>query len=257
MNRSLKNATISKELERTEPIFNVPEYSWYPKTEYCFMSNNKGLFVAAKGGYNQENHNHNDVGSFMFYINSTPIFIDTGVGSYTAKTFGPNRYSIWTMQSDYHNLPLINNIAQRPGAIFKATNTNFNKKKKIFSTDISKAYPERAAVKSWLRSYQLQNDGLVIKDKFSLSKATVANKINFMTWGDISLKTSGKVIIKVNEEIVELVYNKEQLKATLEPIELKEKKLSRVWGDTIYRLSFIAKSLSKEGEYIFRIKNID
>ena len=68
----------------------------------------KGFYFTAKGGSNHEQHNHNDVGSFMLYYDGKPVFIDVGVGTYTRKTFSPERYSIWTMQSNYHNVPLIN-----------------------------------------------------------------------------------------------------------------------------------------------------
>jgi len=254
IDRALRNATISKAVENTTPVFKTPEYSWYPKTEYCFMSNEEGLFLATKGGYNQENHNHNDVGSFMFYINATPIFIDTGVGSYTAKTFGPDRYTIWTMQSNYHNVPLINGVAQSPGTKFKATNSSFNKNKKTFTTDIAKAYPEHAGVKSWMRTYQLKENGLSIKEKFSLKKTIEPNQINFMTWGEVNIERSGKVIFKVQDETVQLNYDSNLLKPSIETIYLDEKKLSGVWGATIYRLTLTAKSLRKEGEYTFQIK---
>ena len=253
INRTLKGATISKTLETTTPVFKVPEYSWYPKTEYCFMTNNEGLFLATKGGYNLENHNHNDVGSFMFYVNATPIFIDTGVGPYTAKTFSSERYTIWTMQSNYHNVPVINGVAQSPGAIFKATNTNFNKDKKTFSTDISKAYSDNAAVKSWVRSYQLRKDELIIKDEFSLSETLAPNQINFMTWADVDIKTLGKIKIKVNGEYAELVYDKKQFTPSLESIQLQDEKLTNVWGNKVYRISLTANSLQKEGVYTFQI----
>jgi hypothetical protein len=43
--------------------------------------------MAIKGGNNGESHNHNDVGSFIIYTDGEPLFIDPGVGEYTAKTF--------------------------------------------------------------------------------------------------------------------------------------------------------------------------
>ncbi|XCF05459.1 heparinase II/III family protein [Tamlana crocina] len=256
IDRALRSATISKALESTTPVFKVPEYSWYPKTEYCFMSNKEGLFLAAKGGCNQENHNHNDVGSFMFYVNAIPLFIDTGVGAYTAKTFGPDRYSIWTMQSNYHNVPLINGVAQSPGAIFKATNTRFNKNQKTFTTDISKAYPENAGITSWIRTYQLQKDGLIIKDEFALSETFKPNQLNFMAWGEVNLEKPGEILVTARNEIVKLLYDENQFEATIEPIALTEKKLSKVWGNTIYRLTLKAKSMDMVGKYEFVILKI-
>lgn len=60
-----------------------------------------GFFVAAKGGHNNESHNHNDVGNFIVYLDGLPVLIDAGVEAYTAKTFSSSRYEIWTMQSNY------------------------------------------------------------------------------------------------------------------------------------------------------------
>ena len=70
----------------------------------------QGLYVAAKGGNNDESHNHNDVGNFVTYIDGKPVLVDVGVETYTRKTFSPQRYEIWTMQSGYHSLPTINGV---------------------------------------------------------------------------------------------------------------------------------------------------
>ncbi|MGO4274192.1 heparinase II/III family protein [Paenibacillus sp. TAF58] len=67
------------------------------------IGSSRGFYLEAKGGHNQESHNHNDIGHFVVYYNGKPFLIDTGVDKYTAKTFSPQRYEIWTMQSDYHN----------------------------------------------------------------------------------------------------------------------------------------------------------
>ena len=115
----------------------MPDVTWYPETEFCYMKNKNGMFVAAKGGFNNESHNHNDVGTFSLYVNTIPVILDAGVGTYTKQTFGKDRYTIWTMQSNYHNLPMINGIPQKYGQEYKATNTICNEKKRIFSTRIA------------------------------------------------------------------------------------------------------------------------
>ena len=73
------------------------------------------MFLGMKGGHNDESHNHNDVGSFVVYHNVKPILIDPGVGEYTSKTFSKERYTIWTMQSAYHNMPQVNGFDQHEG----------------------------------------------------------------------------------------------------------------------------------------------
>ena len=75
-----------------------------------------GLTLAVKGGHNGEHHNHNDVGSFVVASDGVPVIVDAGRPTYTAQTFGPDRYAIWTMQSGWHNVPVIGGREQLPGA---------------------------------------------------------------------------------------------------------------------------------------------
>ncbi len=86
----------------------------------------RGLTVAAKGGHNDESHNHNDVGEFVVYCDGKPLLIDAGVETYSRKTFSPQRYEIWTMQSAYHNLPTIDGVQQAPGAAFAARDVTYS-----------------------------------------------------------------------------------------------------------------------------------
>lgn len=251
--RTLQCVLLNKELEQTEPAHNVPTCTWYPETEFCYLTNNSGWFLATKGGFNNESHNHNDAGTFSLYINNTPILIDAGVGTYTRQTFSSERYSIWTMQSNYHNLPMINGVPQSFGQEYKATNVVCKEKQRFFSADISTAYPEEAAVNSWIRSYKLENKRLIITDKFSLKETKAPNQVNFLVWGDIDISKAGKVIVKVGEEQATLEYPT-NFKATLETIELPDTRLSNVWGKQIYRVSLTYTQKKTEGSYKFIIK---
>lgn len=251
--RTLQCVLLNKGLEQTRPAHNVPACTWYPETEFCYLTNNSGWFLATKGGFNNESHNHNDAGTFSLYINNTPILIDAGVGTYTRQTFSSERYSIWTMQSNYHNLPMINGVPQRFGQEYKATNVVCKEKQRFFSADISTAYPEEAAVNSWIRSYKLENKRLVITDKFSLKETRAANQVNFLVWGDIDISKAGKVIVKVGEEQATLEYPA-NFKATLETIELPDTRLSNVWGKQIYRIVLTDSQKKLEGNYKFIIK---
>ena len=251
--RTLQCVLLNKELEQTKPAHNVPACTWYPETEFCYLTNNSGWFLATKGGFNNESHNHNDAGTFSLYINNTPILIDAGVGTYTRQTFSSERYSIWTMQSNYHNLPMINGVPQRFGQEYKATNVVCKEKQRFFSADISTAYPEEAAVNSWIRSYKLENKRLVITDKFSLKETKAANQVNFLVWGDIDISKAGEISIKVGDEHATLEYPT-NFKATLETIELPDTRLSNVWGKQIYRIVLIDTQKKLEGSYKFIIK---
>ena len=254
--RIFQSLMYDGDMGEVTPQHKVAPYVWYPETEFCYMSNKNGFFVAAKGGYNNESHNHNDIGTFSLYIDETPVLIDAGVGTYTRQTFSSERYSIWTMQSNYHNVPMINGVPQSFGAKYKAKDAKFNSKAMRFSLNIADAYPEDANVKEWVRSYQLRNNELKIGDKYQLNKADDINQINFLTHGSIDLSTPGEVIIEVDGVKAKLSYNKNIFAAEIETVELDDPRLSGVWGQQVYRLSLNAKQKSAKGNYEYSIKKL-
>ena len=253
--RSLQSLLCCNDLAKATPKHEMPDVTWYPETEFCYMKNKHGMFVAAKGGFNNESHNHNDAGTFSLYLNTIPVLIDAGVGTYTKQTFGKDRYKIWTMQSDYHNLPMINGISQKFGQDYKATNTVCNEKNRFFSTDIAAAYPAEAKVKSWVRSYKLDDRKLVVADNYTLNEVLAPNQVNFLTWGNVTFPSPGKVRIEVRGQKVELDYPA-QFKAELETVKLDDPRLSNVWGKEIYRITLKAEEKKMTGNYKFVIQQV-
>ena len=79
--RTLSALNIASELRGYSGSFERPAYTWYPETEFCYMSTPQGLFFAAKGGFNDESHNHNDAGTFSIWADNYPLLIDAGVGT--------------------------------------------------------------------------------------------------------------------------------------------------------------------------------
>ncbi len=80
-----------------------------------------GLTLTAKGGNNGEHHNHRDVGSVVVALDGVPLLVDAGQPTYTAQTFGPDRYQIRAMQSSWHNVPAPFGLEQGTGAEYGAT----------------------------------------------------------------------------------------------------------------------------------------
>lgn len=255
--RILKTFAIQDELSATQPAHVTPPHTWYPETEFCYMRDKSGIFFAAKGGYNDESHNHNDAGTFSLWMQNIPVIVDAGVGTYTRQTFSSERYSIWTMQSNYHNLPLINGVPQKYGRNYKATQVKYDKKGNSFSAQIATAYPQEAKVESWIRSYALKSGKLLISDNFRLKEAAANNTVHFMTWGKVDISTPGKVHIEVDGCKALLEYNPAEMEAATETIELTDPRLSTVWGNCLYRISLTAKTLSKKGNYTYFIKHLD
>lgn len=253
--RSLQSALHNGDLAQMEAAHLVPACTWYPETEFCYLTNKSGWFFAAKGGFNNESHNHNDAGTFSLYVNTIPMLIDAGVGTYTRQTFSSERYTIWTMQSNYHNLPMINGVPQRFGQEYKATDVVCQPKKRFFSANIATAYPKEAKVDKWIRSYTLGENKLTVTDRFSLKEAMDPNQVNFLTWGKVDISVAGKVFIEVQGQKAVLEYPV-RFKASLETIPLPDTRLSKVWGKEIYRLVLLDTQQEKSGEYKFVVRSV-
>ena len=256
--RTLENLTSHNDLIKTKSSLSEAASTWYPETEVCYMRNKTGFFVAAKGGNNAESHNHNDVGSFVLYLDQTPMIIDAGVGVYTRQTFSSERYTIWNTQSNYHNLPIINGIPQSPGSNFRSRNASFNAAKLLFSLDFAKAYPKEAAVTEWKRTFQLQpNGGLVLEDDFKLSETKVPNQINFLTSSEPDISKKGNITIVKDGVKLKITYNPNQLETVVELIQITDQSLLSVWGNKLYRLSLNAKKNELVGKYCLKFNRIN
>jgi hypothetical protein len=85
----------------------LPGYVWLPSVQLFVRRERagdaRGLALAVKGGHNDENHNHRDVGSFIVALDGQPMIVDIGKPTYTAQTFGPDRYENPVMRSAWHN----------------------------------------------------------------------------------------------------------------------------------------------------------
>lgn len=258
--RTMENLKSHPSLVKTSPALSQAPYSWYPQTELLYIRHKSGFFFSANAGTNQQSHNHNDVGSFVLFYNNKPVFIDVGVGTYTRETFGSGRYSIWGMQSDYHNLPKINGVSQRSlggdrspeEEKFSARNVKFDPKKYVFSADISGSYHPDCKAQSWIRSYSLNTEGrLTIQDEFVLSETIKPNQVNFMTHQKPDISVPGKVRLNIDNSVISLSYDPAGFAAAVEEIPLTDRKLSGSWGEKVYRLSLNAKKMVNKGRYRF------
>jgi len=217
---------------------------WLPQTEVAGARDragaSEGFFFAAKGGHNNESHNHNDLGTCVLYFNGKPCLIDIGRETYVAKTFSSSRYEIWTMQSGFHNLPKINGEDQMQGQEFVAKNTTFSADtlKAVFSTDISGAYTKKAAVNKWTRSYRLdRGKKFTISDDFELSQITGnRTSLNFVTSCKVTETGPGYMNLEGDDFILEMKYNSEEVSTQVEFYDVTDNKLKHYWPEGITRI---------------------
>ena len=255
--------TLGRELMLLKSIRNLKEEmprqplteTWLPNLQIMTARSHpstdtpKGLFLAVKGGHNGESHNHNDVGSFVVYADGNPLFIDPGVGEYTSKTFSKNRYDIWTMQSQYHNLPQINGIDQHDGKQFAAK--IMAKGKRSITLDIAGAYPKDAHVTSWLRSATLKGSQIVINDKYELDAVNGTTRLMYIT--PVKPDIDSKGIIKMGSHTLE--YPTNLAEASVETISIhQDPVLRKMWGDNLYRICLTIKNERPSGNITVKIK---
>ena len=204
----------------------------------------EGLYLAAKGGHNNESHNHNDVGNFIVYYNGQPVLIDAGVGTYTRKTFSDQRYEIWTMQSAYHNLPTINGVMQHEGREFAARDVRYHADDSAaeLSLDIAGTYPEKAGVRSWKRTVRLERGKVVqLTEDYSLSRREAELTLSLMTPCAVELKAGGRISLtgksgSGEQYAVELKYDASKLAPKVEKIALDDNRLQASWGESLNRI---------------------
>ncbi len=238
---------------------------WLPDLQVMgarsFEGSARGLYLAAKGGHNAESHNHNDVGNFIVYADGSPVLIDVGVETYTAKTFSNRRYEIWTMQSAYHNLPTINGVMQKDGRDFRATDVAYKQGTKAvsFSLDIANAYPAEAQVQSWKRTLTLERGKQVLlRDKYSLKSAGRPVEMTLMSWRKPELTAEGTIRLENPDGLKEakpvfILYDKRKWKVSLETIPIEDGRLRSSWGENVYRILLTALQTLRQGEYSIRV----
>lgn len=218
---------------------------WLPGTQILAARDRagttNGFYFAAKGGHNNESHNHNDVGSFMLYYNGKPALIDIGSEVYTRQTFGPERYTIWTMRSIYHNLPFINATEQHVGAQFAARNPVFKATTAdvSFSLDLAKAYPDSAGVNKWNRGYLLKRgQSFTITDEYNLAKNNGNTTIHFMSSCQPRILQPGVLRLSGEGFELDMRYPESSVTPVIEDILIKDERLLKSWPPHVYRIIF-------------------
>ncbi|HUT20252.1 MAG TPA: heparinase II/III family protein [Anaerolineae bacterium] len=268
LGRLLPTLFMLDELTDGEPRMPLPRDVWLWDIEVMATrdreGSSRGLYLAAKGGHNAESHNHNDVGSFVVYVDGRPLIIDAGVETYSRKTFSPQRYEIWTMQSAYHSLlPTIDGVMQAPGQAFAARDAEYeaNDQTARLSLDIAGAYPQAAGLESWVRTITLQRGHQVeIVDHYVLGTPAKEIVLSVLTPATPHLVEPGRISFVASplpdgrlSGAGQLAYDPEQLEAAVEEVPITDERLNGTWGSRLRRIVFTARTPTLRGTWSFRI----
>jgi hypothetical protein len=186
-----------------------------------------GWTLACKGGHNGESHNHNDIGSFILFQDGEPAVVDAGNMVYTAKTFSAERYTLWNVRAEWHNLPVIGGYEQREGAKHAARNVSMTPDG--MEMDLEAAYDEEAGIRKLKRSFALAKDGLKLTDEGTLR---TEQEITWMfllrqhpVWENGQVR-AGNLIIRCPEG----------LEYTAEEKPVADSRMARSWPGSLWRV---------------------
>ncbi|MCJ8011802.1 heparinase II/III-family protein [Paenibacillus sp. KQZ6P-2] len=138
----------------------------------------KGRIVAfaAKGGYNEEPHNHNDLGHFILHVDGESLLADMGLGVYTRQYFQPEyRYEQLNAGSHGHSVPIVDGCRQGFGRQYFAQMIGHHQtdEEMAFALDLTKAYacPTLECLTRHFVWTHAENETphLIIRDKVSFS----------------------------------------------------------------------------------------
>ncbi len=207
-----------------------------------FDDTSLGMMVAVTGGTNGTAHSHNDIGNVTVYYCGKPVLIDTGAGAYTRKTFSKDRYTLWYMQSCYHNVADINGKGQKNGWDYRSSDEVYDEKTGGVTMQLATAYEKEVGVKSYVRSCVLDGGTVRIKDSFELETLGEVD-IHFISAYRPTLRADGKIELAEGR----VMSFDEELKPEIEAFAVDDVSQEQRWGsDTLYRIHLRAKIVNGE-----------
>ena len=191
----------------------------YSRDSQWFLSRHiseSGSFAfAAKGGHNDEPHNHNDIGHFILEGNSEVFFKDLGSGLYSKDYFSEKRYSFFCNGSQGHSVPIVNHQFQKAGAAKSADilHVSIGEEVDIFEMDIANAY-EVESLQGLRRRFtwaKTNKPKLIVEDVYSFAEQPDSIVERFITPVLVITKTDDGVILEGKNK-VRISYDTRKLK---------------------------------------------
>ncbi|MFI2361969.1 heparinase II/III family protein [Promicromonospora sp. NPDC019610] len=237
----------------------------------------RGVAVSVKGGHNDENHNHVDVGSVIVALDGVPVVVDAGKPTYRAGTFGPDRYDLWVVRGDWHNLPRVRGVEQAPGRQFAASAFEVSDGGADHEpatawharVELAGAYPV-PGLERWRRDVRLDPDAetVSVEDSWRFSPSepgtpdgptTPAGPTawHWLLAGDVTL-TPGRAVARFAPggtpdgppgRTLALTWDDADVDAELDVRALDDPELSAVWGEHLTRLRLTARAEAPSGAF--------
>lgn len=153
------------------------------------------VVVAVKGGHNEENHNQNDIGSFIVHVDGETLLCDPGAGLYTRQYFSPVRYENIFANSYGHSVPRINGTLQPHGRQYegKFLGVDLTGTIKKAGLDMTGAYPVEGLTQL-VRALTAEPSGVVwLNDAYEATKALTMEEA-LITWLPVEVKGATAIV---------------------------------------------------------------
>jgi hypothetical protein len=212
--------------------------------------------VSLKGGHNNENHNHNDLGSFIVVVNHSIPIVDPGSEVYTARTFGPNRYDSDVLNSFGHDVPVIGGKLQSAGAKHRAkvTRTEFTDKSDTLALDITSAYavPSLTKLQRTFSFNRGESPSLTVTDDVELTNLETFETA-LVTWGKWEQVSASELLFTEGSEAVRVKVDTGGI-----PFELKSKQLEAdvTTPTKATRIGLLLKNAITKAHVVFTIQPV-
>ncbi len=249
----------------TMPPVPVSTYSWLDQLQIMAArateKTDRGLMLIIKGGHNNENHNHNDIGQFILCLDGQPVIVDPGVSAYTRDTFTPaKRYDIWCIRASGHNAPVVNGVEQSFGQAFHASDvsTRNTQDSASVSMNLASAYPAEAGLVSLIRQATLDrsDEGIVtIHDHYQLSASPGVFELNLHSPIEPMLDKPGQIRLPVEGRSLLLQYDPALLtyRSQIRTLTLAEDgPMHATWNGKLHHLVFTHHASQAQGRYTLR-----
>jgi hypothetical protein len=178
------------------------------------------IVIAVKAGHNDENHNHNDVGSFILHAGGETLLTDPGRGLYTRQYFGPERYEIIFANSYGHSVPRLGGQLQGEGRAYygEFVEVDVAGPTKNVELELARAYPV-AQLTGARRHLMLNETGVVwLQDTFSFSDNPLPVEEAFITWLDVEARGATTIIRSQNHQLQLTIESPEGLQFEVESL---------------------------------------
>jgi hypothetical protein len=260
----------------------LPAEVWLPSVQLLLArqeaGSSRGLTLVGKGGHNGESHNHNDLGSVIVASDGVPVIVDAGRPTYDARTFGPDRYSLWPMRSEWHGVPFVRGRGQLPGAGHAAEVIAVERgdDATALALELAGAYGD-PGLSSWRREIRLDRPAgvAVVRDSWRLDpepagegptgterpvgarQAMLAEErgggsdapaeptqVRLLAAGEVTLVPGGATIQPLDDAAPLSLAWDPAAGATLTRRELDDPLLAEVWGEALTRIDIDVTDLS-------------